>query len=382
MKKCLLFYFLLCVNSYFAFSQIQAAKNITIQSVMPAGDEDKLLNALDTLLLHISKGKPQLTEMSSFGSAYSLDIFESLMGIENNEKEKDPYYYKPQLINLYRVADNQFFISLAFINNNAQNSSLRAIINFIAFFGQNNITFSIPAYYLTRNWKISKTGNITYHYPDNINIVRAKQFNRNNTRIATKFGLRPEKFDFYLCDNYQDIMHLLGYEYDSESAGIITDGYGPGDGIIFSIMHNEDFSHDVFHYYASKIRKNSRNSAAEEGLAYSWGNAYYTDGQGEMITQKQLVGKFKEYLQERPQTNLFELFSKNPFIFGDQTKVRSLLSSLICDEVERRAGISGIKELIDCGRGDDNYFRVVTKYTGINASNFDIRVMDLLEKYK
>jgi hypothetical protein len=382
MKKCLLFYFLLCVNSYFAFSQIQVAKNINIQSVMPAGDEDKLLNALDTLLLHISQGKPQLTEISSFGSAYSLDIFESLKGIENNEKEKEPHYYKPQLINLYPVANNQYFVSLAFINNNAQNSSLRAIINFIAFFGQNNITFSIPAYYLTRNWKINKTGDIIYHYPDNINMERAEQFNKSNTRIATKLGLQPEKFDFYLCDNYQDILRLLGYEYDSESAGTITDGYGPGDGIIFSIMHNEDFSHDVFHYYAWKIRKNSRNSAAEEGIAYSWGNAYYTDEQGEMITQKQLVGKFKGYLQQHPQTDLFELFSKNAFIFGDQTKVRSLLSSLICDEVERRAGITGIKELINCGSGDDNYFKIVTRYTGISASNFDIRVMDLLEKYK
>ncbi len=382
MKKCLLFYFLIYVNSHFAFSQIQVAKNISIQSIMPTGDEAKLLNALDTLLLHIGNGKPQLSEIGPSGSAYSLDIFESLKGIEDNEKEKAPNYYKPQLINLYPIANNQYFISLAFINNNAQNSSLRAIINFMAFFGQNNITFSIPAYYLTRNWKICKTGDITYHYPDNINMERARQFNKSNTRIAAKLGLPPEKFDFYLCDNYQEILRLLGYEYDSESAGIITDGYGPGAGTIFSIMHNEDFSHDVFHYYAWKIRKNGRNSAAEEGIAYSWGNAYYTDGQGEMISQKQLVSKFKEYLQQHAQTNLFELFSKNPFIFGDQTKVRSLLSSLICDEVERSAGTTGIKELIDCGSGDDNYFRVVTKYTGINASNFDTRVMDLLEKYK
>jgi hypothetical protein len=101
-----------------------------------------------------------------------------------------------------------------------------------------------------------------------------------------------------------------------------------------------------------------------------------------MITQQQLAIKFKVYLQQHPQSNLFELFSKGPFIFGDQTKVRSLLASLINDEVERKGGITAIKELIDCNTGDDNYFRIVTKYTGINIANFNARVKELLEKYK
>lgn len=176
-------------------------------------------------------------------------------------------------------------------------------------------------------------------------------------------------------------MRLVGYEYDSESAGIINESYGVEGNIIFSVMHNEDFSHDTFHYYASKIRTGARNSAAEEGIAYSWGNAYYADEHGEMITQKQVVKLLKTYLQSHPQTSLFELFSKNPPVFNLQVKVRSVISSLICDEVERRKGIAGIKALINCGRGDDNYFTIVNEAVGINTTNFDTGVMDLLTKY-
>jgi hypothetical protein len=195
--------------------------------------------------------------------------------------------------------------------------------------------------------------------------------------------LKPEKFDFYLCDNYQEILRLLGYEYDSESVGITNEGYGVDVGTIFSIMHNEDFSHDLFHYYSGKFRKNiPRNFAAEEGIAYSWGNAYYADDKGEMITQQQLVKVFKIYLQQHPQAGLLELFRKNPFIFYSQTKVRSLISSLICDQVERKKGLVGIKSLIDCGSGDDNYFIVVNNLVGINTANFDSRVMSLLANYK
>jgi hypothetical protein len=378
MKKCLLLSCLLTLNITLIFAQVTVSKNIDIKSVMPAANEGALLKSLDTLLAHAANGTVQISETGPAGATLSRDILNTLKGVENNEKEKISGYYKPQLINLYKTGEGQYMASVAFMSEN----SLRVIIELIADENNGHFTFSLPLYYYTHTWKVTTIGNITYHYPDNMNSKRAKIFDRKNTSIATKLGLPPEKFEFYLCNNYQDILHLQGFEYDSEAAGVVTDGYGPGDSTIFSIMHNEDFSHDAFHYYAAKIRKNSRNSAAEEGLAYSWGNAYYTDEHGEMISQQQLVVKFKIYLQQHPQSSLFELFSKGPFIFGDETKVRSLLASLICDEVERKGGITVIKELIDCGRGDDNFFRIVTRYTGISPANFDVRVKELLEKYK
>jgi hypothetical protein len=381
MKKSLLLVSLLSVNIFFAHAQIPIAGNVDIKAVIPAKTEFKLLNALDTLLIHASAGNTRISEVGSPDAALSLDMFNTLKGIENNEKEKDPNYYKPQLVNLYPIAANRYMVSIAYLGHDSDAASLRTIVDLIADMNNGQVTFSIPLDYLTRNWKISRIGLITYRYDDTFNRTRAVQFDKNNIRIATTLGLQPEHFDFYLVDNYQDIMPLLGFQYDSESAGNVTEGYGPGDGVIFSIMHNEDFSHDVFHYYAAKIRKHERNSAAEEGVAYSWGNAYYTDDHGEMISQKQLVTKLKAYLLLHPQTSLFDLFSKGPIIFGDQTKVRSLLSSLICDEVERRGGIAAIKELIDCGRGDDNYFKIVNNFIGINAANFDTTVQELLEKY-
>ncbi len=377
MKKYILLIGLLALNITLIFAQMPVSKNIDIKSIIPADDEVGLLNGLDTLLSHAANGTVLIGEINPGDARLSRDILNTLKGIKSNEKEKISNYFKPQLINLYKTCDSQYMAEVAFINEN----SLRAVIDLIANENNGHFTFSIPLYYFTHNWKVTTIGNITYHYPDSMNPKRAKIFDRKNTLIATKLGLQPEKFDFYLCNNYQDILHLHGFEYDSESAGVVTDGYGPGDSTIFSIMHNEDFSHDIFHYYAAKIRKNSRNSAAEEGIAYSWGNAYYTDEHGEMITQRQMVVKFKAYLQKYHQSDLFELFSKGPFIFGDETKVRSLLASLICDEVERKGGIAAIKELIDCGRGDDNYFKIVAKYTGINAANFDVRVKELLEKY-
>ncbi len=382
MKRILPVVLFILLSVFAADAQILiSTKTINLQPSVSAGIQTQIINALDTLLLHVNTGKPAKQEVDSVGSAFTISDYSSLKGIENNEKAKDAHFYKAQLINLYPVGD-KYFMSIAYINGTGVENPLRAIVNFVATAINDHVTFTAPLYYLTRNWKIVKMGNTTYHYSDRINLKRAKVFDHKNTMIATKLGLQPESFDFYLCDNYQDILRLQGFEYDSESAGKTEDGYGVDEGVIFSIMHNEDFSHDVFHYYAAKVRTHPRNSAAEEGIAYSWGNPYYTDAQGEMITRQQLITKLSAYLLLHPGADLLDLFTRGPLIFGDQTKVRSLLASLISDEVERRKDIPGIKALIDCGRGDDNYFKVVSELIGINHSNFNIEVIKLVNNYK
>ena len=365
-----------------AYAQTPIDRSIELKTQVPAALQTKLLNALDTLLLHINTNKIDPAEIDLTGRSLSISIFRDLKGVESNEKLKDQHYYKPQLTNLYSLNNSQYIISIAYVNATSPANHLRLIFNFIATLDSNRVDFSIPAYYISHNWKVMKVGGITYHYPDNINISRAKMFDKKNNDIAIKLGLKPEKFDFYLCNNYQEILHMLGYEYDSESAGVVADGYGVDAQTIFSIMHNEDFSHDTFHYYSGKFRKNARNFAADEGVAYSWGNAYYTDEQGEIFTSKQLVPLLKQYLRQYPDASLLGLFNKNPLILPKQTKVRSLISSIICDDIERKRGVAGIKELLNCGKGDDNFFRVVNELTGIDILNFDERVAKLIENYK
>lgn len=368
--------------SWAIYAQTPIDRSVGLKTSVSADTRLKLLDALDTLLLHINFNKIDSAEINPIGRSLSLSIFRDLKDIETNKQVKEDHNYKPQLINLYPVNGSKYIISLAYVNAGSPGAHIRMIFNFIVDLDNNKVTFSIPVYYVTHNWKSTKVGNITYHYPDNVNISRAKGFDKKNTEIALKLGLKPEQFDFYLCNNYQEIMQLLGYEYDSDYAGFVTDGYGVDARTIFSTMHNEDFSHDTFHYYSAKFRKNVRNSAADEGVAYNWGNAYYTDKNGEMITPKQLIPQLKQYLLEHPHTSLLELFYKNPLIFTEQTKVRSLLSGVVCDEVERKKGVAGIKELLDCGKGDDNFFIAIKKLTGINTTNFDERVSKLVENYK
>jgi hypothetical protein len=370
MKKILL---ILLVSFFY---KTTVAQNITRPADLHIEVEEQLKNktlqALDSLFLKIEAGKLTANDVDTNNAALSVSILSSLKG---NEKEKK------QLINFYPVAMGEYLISIAYLNNDNGIPALKKIFDLIAKDDAGKISFAIPTEYRTRLWNIKTVGDITYHYSHPINLARAKEFNKNNTTIAKKLGLKPQKLNFYQCANYQEVLRLLGYTYDASSNGKTEDGYGVDEGNIFSIMNNEDFSHDVFHYYAQKVRTGAFNSFAEEGIAYLWGNAYYTDKNGSMILQKDLVLLLKKYLQEHPETSVRELFNKNPLIFNLRAKVRSVISGVICNEIEHKTGVAGIKQLINCGKGEDNYLNVVSQLTGINTANFDVAVQKLIDQY-
>lgn len=346
--------------------------------------KDNILKSLDTLFSQVDNGKLDTNSINRDIYKLTLSTLISLKGNENNDSITN--FYKRQIINLYPISTFEYFISVAYVGNKTNEAPiLKTIFNLVAKNENGKTLFSLPTFYFTKAWKVKIVGNITYHFADNINLERANLFNKKNISIATKLKLKPEKFDFYLCDNYQEILHLRGYEYDLESNVKTREGYGPDANTIFSIMHNEDFSHDLFHYYSAKLRTNKRNGTAEEGVAYSWGNAYWTKQNGEIITKRELILSLKKYLQDNPNASLIDLFDKKPKIFNDLAKevsVKSTLSSLICDAIEKQKGIEGIMELLNCGSGDDNYFKCIDGLVKINRTNFDKEVMELVDAYK
>ena len=339
--------------------------------------QNRVIVSLDSFLNRIEQQRIDSNDVTGADAQLSLSMFSSMKyriwGADSDRLQ----IAQPTILKLYPLQDSIYYCSLAFVRN----GHVREILTILICFNVGRTAFAIPLSYFTRTWKLKRVGLTTYHYADHINLNRASLFDRKNRLMAKKLGLSPEKFDFYLCDSYQDILDLLGCSYDSASAGNIEDGYGVDEGTIFSIRHNEDFSHDLFHYYSAKFRHNKRNSAADEGVAYSWGNPYYTDKKGAIISRHELVAELKDYLEHHPEISFLTLFEKNPMIFPSKAKVRSLLSSLICDDIERRAGVKGIRELIDCGSGDENYFRITGKLTGITTENFNQEMQALLNKF-
>ena len=377
---------LLCAGvSYAASAQPLIYKPADLHIAVDEKTKQNIFNSLDTLFSRINNGSVSDSLVDINGFDLNKHVLESFRGYENDETNKVQNLYKPQLINVYPLSRNEYSITVAYIGIMPSGTpTINAILNLIARNYDGRIVFALPLKHYTANWEKKTIGNVTYHYPYKINIERATLFDKKNTLIATKLGLKPEQLDFYLCPNYQEILKLLGYEYESGANGKYKDGYGVTAGnTIFSIASNEDFSHDVCHFYSGKINK-TRNRIAEEGMAYNWGNAYYTKPDGDMIELKELVLRLSSYLKNNPDSGSLRLFENDTKIFGDlpdEISVRSVISGVLMNEIENRKGIEGILKMINSGKGMDSYFHVLNDILSINKGNFDSEVMRLVKYY-
>ena len=376
----------------FAFTNLIAQETIVIPKYLQNSmDSIKKINfnrSINNLFFHIEKGNINEDLLSLQNIDLTKSLFQNLIGYETKKDSIDKKIKDKKLINVYPISKDKYFLTVSYIYKNSENNPINLYnINLIATELGDKFTFSIPLNYFTRYWKSETIGNITYHFRKSINKKRAEIFNNKNTLIAKKLGLQPEKLNFYMTDNYQEILQLLGFGYSLNSNGSYRDGYGVKNKTIFAVMNNEDFSHDMFHYYSGKINKGiNRNWITEEGISYLWGNAYYTDKNGEMITNQKLVIELKDYLSKNPNTNLFEIFSKNENIFNHiapEISVRSTISGVIANQVEKKKGLKGILSLINAGSQNrlESYLKMTNKLLGIHKNNFNEKVTKLIEDF-
>lgn len=385
-KKLFFSLFLLAIISSVHAQHI--IKSSTLKVEIEEGLKTNIYTSLDSLFLQIAQGRINDTYIQAEKADLTKAILAYLKDVENNKEKGIPNFYKKELLNLYPIGDDQFSLRIAYLGYDKANSkpSIEMIFNLIAKNDKGHIRFALPLTYATKDWTSQTIGNINYYFRNNLQTERAELFDQKNTIIAGKLDVQPESFDFYMCYHYQEILGLLGMEYDVTENGQFEDGFGVQSGHIFAIQNNEDFSHDIFHYYSGQINKN-RNWIAEEGIAYSWGNAYYADANGEMINQAILVQELKKYLKEHPEQSIYDLFENNTKIFNHlspKISVRSAISSLLCDEIERKKGKAGISKIITCGKRKatfEHFFTALDELIGINKTNFDEAVGRLIKAY-
>lgn len=370
------------IFTFLSYSRLSGQMMIPNAVILPStlkNDSTQFTEHINQFLLKMDEGRIDTSMVYGENIALAVSVFNSFKGYQD-ENDTIQSIYTPYLINIFPISDNQYEASVAFIDS----ERLKAFVRFLIKAENAQYKFSLLLDRNTANWQTTQVGTVKYHHRTPLNLDVAKKFDATNQEIARKFGLTVDSFDFYLNHNYQEALNILGIEYDVLVNGEYRDGSGVDEKTIFAITGNEDFSHDVFHYYSEKIRTEKRNYPADEGFAYLWGNAYYTDKANNMIYVDQLVVELRKYIQQNPDVDLLELFNKRPYIFTEpapELNIKSLLSALICNDVEKKHGLEGVKKLLNCGRGDDNFFKVTKELIGLERSNFNTEVMSLIEQF-
>jgi hypothetical protein len=343
----------------------------------PDSIRNKIIKSLDDFLYGIEKRNIDTALIDKDNYDFNYNFFTYLGKIETKDTVSN--YFKGQLINLYLVEPMQYSLTLIYANGNETGR----IFTFMAKEHDGKIVFESPVKYNTKHWKTATFGTITIHYPDTINVNRAKDFDRKNVMMASKLNLPVMYLEMYMSRNYQEALQLQGCLYEYGSNGYTNSGDIVDPKTVFAVKNDEDFSHDVLHMYAAKIRGKIRNAAAEEGIAYLWGNAYHVGSKGKIPDQQELIPTLRQHIKSHVDTDLLDLFDKNPNVLAEYgypkpISVKAIISGLVCEELEKQKGVEGIIELMKCGRGDDNFFTSIDKLMHINRNNFDASVRKLL----
>lgn len=359
-----------------AQTQFKVAENL--YSSLPDSLTNQIIHSLDLLLMSIDNEALDTTLIDMDDADLNRLFFTYLKGIE--EKDTIPKYFQAQLINLYPVGNKQYMLTVSYTNND----EIGRIHNFLAKENNGHIIFSNPLRYNTRYWKTATIGTATYFFPDTIDMERAELFNQKNILIAEKLNLPVRDWDVYMCENFQDALQIQGCSYESTSNGVFNSGWIMDPKILLTCMNDEDFSHDVLHIYASQIReRKDRNANGECGLAYYWGNAYHSGVTGKAPDLKELIPVLQQYLQSNKDAKLLELFEKSPNVLAEYgypwpIHVNRIIAGVVCREIEKQKGTEGLINLLKCGRGNDNLFKVTESLIGINRENFDKEVYKLI----
>ena len=329
---------------------------------------------LERLLGQKSSGKIDTAVIGGEDRAVSMSIFQDL--------DSAMLASAVRLVNLYATGGGRYRCDVSFVA--ADSGLLLGLIDFMVYPEDSNIRFGLPLAWLTKDWHKTELGTVRYHYTGAFDRRAAEEFDLRNRSIASRFGLRPLHLDIYLTRNFQEVSTLIGRVYYYPWSGSIRSGLFPDTSAIFAIEGNEDFSHDIVHYYSSFFRgKVKRNAAADEGLAYLWGNAYYTDDRGRMISLDTLAVDLREYISAHRDVSMMDLFLTNPKVLAKRAKevsVRAVISGVILAEVGRKKGDAGIKQVLLCGPGDDAFFGAVKVSLGIDKGNFDAEMRRLITR--
>jgi hypothetical protein len=144
--------------------------------------------------------------------------------------------------------------------------------------------------------------------------------------------------------------------------------------------------HDLWHERLRNVySRDIINRPVDEGCAYlyagSWG-----------ISWEQILKTFQEKVASNLKTDWLALasYEANQLNFGENQEKHLMadyvVNALLVQKIEKEKGFNAVVEFICCGKnkkgGNENYFVVLEKLTGINKSNFNESVWALIKKSK
>ncbi len=146
-----------------------------------------------------------------------------------------------------------------------------------------------------------------------------------------------------------------------------------------SNAHFDHFDpHDLWHDRRSLVVLQSDvNKAVDEGCAYAYGGSWE-------ITWGEIFKEFKRQVAIGHHVDWVAIKEKPVYFqtMGHKNAADYVVNALLVKKIEREKGFAGVWELLNSAKVDENndrYYVVLEKLTGINKTNYNQRIQELID---
>jgi len=216
---------LLLIAGLLIFSTFSASGHAPVavkKSHLPIDSLTKkeLISALNGFLIQKEKPIDQNQYVLKEDRLEMSALVDEMKGMDKNKKLKDDNFYRANLTNIVDLNDNTFLVQVSYLGISEKLPVLRASFKLLAKKADTQFYFFSPLKQNTRTWKTKKLSNITFHFKDILDEANARLFlktvNSYDKRLSTPATLLS---DFYFCDNFPEVLQVLGVEYKSDYKG-------------------------------------------------------------------------------------------------------------------------------------------------------------------
>ena len=312
-------------------------------------------------------------------------LLDEMKEIEKSVRFKDNNFYKGYLTNLVRLDSTTYSIEFAYIGVNGNTPIYVASFKILGKQKADQFYFSSPLKQSTHTWKSKKLNNCTFYFKNTLDEKSAATYAKSVAFMDNKLkSITPT--DIYFCDGYQEVLQNIGVVYKLDYNGINSGTlYARENNKFLSIngsVSNTFDPHDVWHDRLHNVLPISIiNKPVDEGCAYLYGGSWG-------ISWAQILKTFKEKVSSNKKSDWLNLYDEF-YNFGETQQnhliVTYVINALIVEKIEKEKGISAVIELLSCGnyqKGNENYFKVLEKLTGINKANFNDSTWVLINNSK
>jgi len=274
------------------------------------------------------------------------------------------------VIGVIPVNENEWELTSLFSNFNAQKKQIDLYYIIKVYAKKVNNTFYLfnRTDYLKNQLRNQKIGNITFYYnhKHEFNLEKANKLSAFNAQVANLFNTTKLDFEYFIAESGREAAKIRGYDFkpstyvpnQSEALADVTNN------IIYVGNGSEFYPHEVVHLYTKELFNYQYHSWIDEGFATMLGGS-----KGQSLDWH--LDKLRVFLEKNPDYELNDITTLNTVPNGEYTtEFRYAIGGLLVKEIFDKEGIAGIKEILQFGSSNEDFYNLLKVKFKVSKENF------------